>query len=395
MDPIASPRRPFFFDVTLRDGNQALRRPWNLTEKERIFRQLLTLGVQGIEVSFPAASRTDFEAARHLASLAPDDVVISGLARAVESDIRQVWEALKHAPHPRMHIVLATSPFAMEHVLRLSPGEVMKRATHAVGFARTLMGGRGSIQFSAEHFGDCTDNLDFVIEVFHAVVERGAHVVNLPNTVERYRPRLFVDMVERVVQALPPDVTVAVHAHNDLGMATATTVESYFAGATQLETALNGLGERAGNTNTYEVACALANCGEDVPLNMAAIYDTAQVVAEASNVPIYEKAPLVGEDVVSHRSGIHQDGAAKTQGMKKGAYRAIDGAMIGRPEGDRLGFTSQSGKSAVLALAKRMGLPLTEEQAARLQPVLKNLADEYRRELSDRDFRTVYEREIA
>ena len=244
-------RRPFFYDVTLRDGNQALRNPWNLNEKELVFRQLLKLGVQGIEVGFSGASDMDFAACEHLAKLAPDNVVISGLARAVERDIVMVWEAVKHAAQPRIHTFLATSPFNMENVLRMSPSQVKAKAVNAVTICKKAMGGRGTIQFSAEHFGDCQDNMDFVIELLQAVVAEGAHVINLPNTVERYRPMLFVNMVERVVKALPKQVVVAVHTHNDLGMATATTVESYFAGAIQLETALNGLGERAGNTNMY------------------------------------------------------------------------------------------------------------------------------------------------
>ena len=173
-------------------------------------------------------------------------------------------------------------------------------------------------------------------------------------------------------------MTIAVHTHNDLGMATATTVESYFAGATQLETALNGLGERAGNTNMYEVACALANCDVDVPLNMGEIYETALRVSEWARVPIYEKAPLVGSDVVAHRSGIHQDGASKTKGMKKGAYRAIDSSLIGRKEGDRLGFTSQSGKTAVFEIVRGLGLPISIEEAASIQPILKKLSEEER-----------------
>jgi 2-isopropylmalate synthase len=272
---------------------------------------------------------------------------------------------------------------------------VMERAVKAIALCKSLMGGRGSIQFSAEHFGDCMDNLDFVIDVFHAVVEAGAHVVNLPNTVERYRPKYFVDMVEKVVSAMKPETIIAVHTHNDLGMATATTVESYFAGATQMETALNGLGERAGNTNMYEVACALANCGENVPLNMEEIYETAIKVSEWARVPIHEKAPLVGADVVAHRSGIHQDGVAKTKGMKKGAYRAIDSNMIGRKEGDKIGFTSQSGKTAVFELVHALGLPITIEEAATLQPILKRLSEEDGRgELSDAEILKVYDQEF-
>jgi len=388
-------RRPFFYDVTLRDGNQALRHPWNLYEKERVFKQLLKLGVQGIEVGYSGASEMDFAACEHLAKMAPKDVIISGLARAVERDIVMVWEAVQHAARPRIHTFIATSPFNMENVLRMSPAQVKEKAVKAVALCKSVMGGKGTVQFSAEHFGDCRENLDFVIDLFHGVVEAGADVINLPNTVERYRPRIFVDMVEKVARALPPRVTIAVHTHNDLGMATATTVESYFGGATQLETALNGLGERAGNTNMYEVACALANCGEDVPLNMEEIFETAILVSDWARVPIYEKAPLVGSDVVAHRSGIHQDGAAKTKGMKKGAYRAIDSGMIGRKEGDRLGFTSQSGKTAVFEIIRGLGLPITLPEAAALQPYLKKLSEEGGRgELRDEDILKAYDQEI-
>ena len=298
-------------------------------------------------------------------------------------------------PQPRIHTFLATSPFTMENVLRMTPEQVKERAVKAIATCRKVMGGQGTIQFSAEHFGDSSENLDFVIDLFHAVIAEGATVINLPNTVERYRPKLFVEMVEKVAAALPPHVTIAVHTHNDLGMATATTVESYFAGASQLECALNGLGERAGNTNMYEVALALANCDVDVPLNLGEIYETALRVSEWARVPIYEKAPLVGADVVAHRSGIHQDGASKTMGMKKGAYRAIDSSLIGRKEGDRLGFTSQSGKTAVFEIVRGLGLPISIEEAAVIQPILKKLSEQDKRgELNDDEILKVYDQEI-
>ena len=388
-------RRPFFYDVTLRDGNQALRQPWNVAEKELVFNQLLKLGVQGIEVGYAGASEMDFAAVQHLSRLAPEHVVVSSLARAVPRDIERAAEALRDAPNPRIHTFITTSAHNMEHVLRMQPAQVKQKAVESISRIRELLRGRGSIQFSAEHFGDCRDNFDFVLEVFHAVIEAGATVINLPNTVERYRPKLFVDMVQRVVEALPGHITVAVHTHNDLGMATATTVESYFVGATQLECALNGLGERAGNTNIYEVACALNNCGEDVPLAMGEIYETALLVSEWAHVPIYEKAPLVGGDVVAHRSGIHQDGAAKTKDLEKGAYRAIRGSLIGRKESDKLVFTSQSGKSAVFEIIQGLGLPITMDEAASLQPILKKMSEENGKgELADSEILRTYESEI-
>lgn len=386
-------RKPFFYDVTLRDGNQALRKPWNLDQKEKVFHQLIKLGVQGIEVGFSGASDMDFAATAHLARIAPEHIVISGLARAVEYDITKVWEAIHVSAQPRIHTFITTSPYNMEHVLRMSPDKVLEKARHAVALCKSVMGGRGSIQFSAEHFGDCRDNLDFVIDVFKAVIDAGATVINLPNTVERYRPLYFVEMVQKVAEAVPSHVTIAVHNHNDLGMATATTVESFFGGATQLETTINGLGERAGNTNMFEVACALYNCGIDVPINFGEIYETALHMEQWSDVPIYEKAPLIGSDVIAHRSGIHQDGASKTKGMTKGAYRAFDAAFIGRKEGDRLGFTSQSGKTAIFEILHDAGLPITIEEAAYLQPILKKIS-EVQGELVAKDIIAIYDKEI-
>ncbi|WP_246052732.1 2-isopropylmalate synthase LeuA2 [Leptospira semungkisensis] len=370
------PKSPFFMDVTLRDGNQALRKPWNLEEKEIIFKQLLKLGVQGIEVGFASASHQDFEACSHLASLAPENVAISSLSRAVEKEIDLSWEAIRKAPRPRIHIVYPISDFTIRNVLGLTEKQVKENIIRSVSYARKLAGNFGEVQFSGEHFGDSLENMEFTIEAFQAALDAGADVVNLPNTVERYRPYLFVAMVRKVAESLPQGTNISVHTHNDLGMATATTVESFFAGAVQLETALNGLGERAGNTNTYEVAIALHNCGVKVDLNLQAIYETSRIVSRMSQVPIHEKAPLIGEDVVAHRSGIHQDGVSKTKEMKKGAYRAFDANLIGRPEGDRIAFTSQSGKSAVYEILNQSGISISKEEASKLQPILKALSEQ-------------------
>ncbi|TGK15637.1 2-isopropylmalate synthase [Leptospira fluminis] len=373
---LAIPRStPFFMDVTLRDGNQALRKPWNLREKEIIFQQLLKLNVQGIEVGFASAGSQDFEACSHLSRLAPDRVVISSLSRAVEEEIELSWKAIHKAARPRIHIVYPVSDFTIRNVLRISEKQVKENIMRSVSYARKFAGNRGEVQFSGEHFGDALENIEFTIEAFRAALDAGADVINLPNTVERYRPFLFVAMIRKVAESLPQGSRISVHTHNDLGMATATTVESFFAGATQLETALNGLGERAGNTNTYEVAVALHNCGVNLDLNLQAIYETSRIVAHMSGVPIPEKAPLIGEDVVAHRSGIHQDGVSKTQNLKKGAYRAFDADLIGRPEGDRIAFTSQSGKSAIFEILNTAGIRVSKEEALRLQPALKSRSE--------------------
>ena len=368
-------REPFFLDTTLRDGNQSLKRPWNTAEKEFLFHKIEALGVQGIEVGFSGASDMDFEACSRLASVASDKTVISGLARAVEKDIIKVYDAVKVAAKPRIHIVISMSPFNMKYVLNKTPEEVRRLAIEAVQYAKSLLKDRGDIQFSVEHFGDSIENIDWIIDSLQEVVKAGATVINLPNTVERYRIKTFVDMIEKVYLALPKDINISVHCHNDLGMATAATVESYFAGATQLECCLNGIGERAGNTNLYEVAVALYNSGVEVPLNLSEIYELAQTVSEMAKIPINPLAPLVGSEAFAHRSGMHQDGAIKTKGMQKGAYRPIQPSLIGRKDDETIGFTSQSGKTAIFEIISSAGYPITMSEAIRIQPVVKKAAE--------------------
>lgn len=386
-------RKPFFYDITLRDGNQALKKPWNTEQKEVIFKELVKLGVQAVEVGFSGSSDMDFEACRHLASISPDNVIISALARAVDKDITKVAEAIKQAEKPRIHTFIAMSPFNMRYVLKKDPMDVRKIAVDAVKYAKSLMGSKGEVQFSVEHFGDCSDNLSFVIDSLQEVVQAGATIINLPNTVERNRPFELIKLVETVKNALPQDIIISVHNHNDLGMATATTVESYFAGAEQLECSLNGLGERAGNTNMYEVAIALHNSGVEIPLNLSQIYETAILTAEMADVPIHEKAPLIGEDSLAHRSGIHQDGALKTQNMKKGAYRPIHPTLIGRDDAEKYGFTSQSGKTALYEIIKSKGYPITIEETLRLVPIAKEQAEKFG-ELPVESIEDIYLKEI-
>ena len=387
-------RLPFFYDTTLRDGNQALKKPWNTQEKTEIFNHLLELGVQAIEVGFAAASDMDYEACTTLSKIAGDKVVISALARAVESDILKAIESIQAANKKRIHTFIAMSEFNMKYVLNKTPNEVQKIAVEAVEFTKKQLGKSGEIQFSVEHFGDCRENLNFVIDTLKKVVRAGATTINLANTVERYRPQTFVKMVSKVYEALPKDIAIAVHCHNDLGMATAATIESYFAGATQLEGCINGLGERAGNTNLLEVAVALHNSDVEVPLNLGKIYETALTVAEMSKIPIFEKAPLIGPDALAHRSGIHQDGAVKTKDMEKGAYRPIHPSLIGRKDdAEKLEFTSQSGKTAVFEIISHAGYPITLQEAVRITPTIKEAAEKAG-ELPTRNIIDIYFREV-
>jgi len=363
--------KPFFYDITLRDGNQALRNPWNLKEKEIIFKKLIELGVQGIEVGFPNASETDFEAVEYLSEIAPKNVVISALARCVETDIIKAADAVKKAQKPRIHTFMAMNPLGIEYVIKKTLSEIKNICVNSVKLAKSLLPEHGEVEFSVEHFGDCVENINEVTDALKEIVEAGATTINLPNTVERFRPQIFVDMVKKVKNELPDDIIISVHCHNDLGMATATTVESYFAGATQLECSLNGLGERSGNTNIYEVAIALYNSGIEIPLNLNTIYETALLTSEMSNVPIWEKAPLIGYDSLAHRSGIHQDGVAKTKHLKKGAYRAFNPELIGRGNDELFEFTSQSGKTALYEILNSTPYKISMQEAIYLSHFAK------------------------
>lgn len=386
-------QQPFFYDVTLRDGNQALKKPWNQSEKEVIFNQLVALGVQGIEIGFPASSDMDFDSCQKLAAMAPENVVVSVLARATENDITKAAEAVRYAHCPRIHTFIAMNPLGLEHVLKKDISAVTDIAVNAVKKAKALLP-HGQVEFSVEHFGDCRENLPDVINAIEKVVEAGADVINLPNTVERFRPLEFIQMVEKVHERIGSKAWISVHCHNDLGMATATTVESFFHGATQLETTLNGLGERAGNTDMYQVAVALYNSGVKVPLNMHLFAKTAEMVSEMSGVPVWEKTPIIGSDVLAHRSGIHQDGANKTKGLKKGQYIAFDPSLIGREDGEHLGFTSQSGKSALAAIYEQMGYPMTASEAENLVPFAKKMA-ETKGELQSDDWDKLYRTRVC
>ncbi len=390
-------KQPFFYDITLRDGNQSLKKPWSLPEKEIIFKRLLELNVQAVEVGFANSSEMDFEACKYLASIAPENLVVSSLARCVESDITSAVKALSCASIPRIHTFLTLSPFHMKYVLNKEPNEVRKTAIEAVKFAYEQVkktNKNGEVQFSVEHFGDCGENIDFVIDTLQEIVKAGATTINLPNTVERKRPRVFLDMIEKVYTALPKNISISLHNHNDLGMATATTVEGYFSGAVQLECALNGLGERAGNTNFYEVAVALHNSGVEVPVDLSKIYETALIISQMSKVDIYEKAPLTGPDALAHRSGIHQDGALKTKDMEFGAYRPIHPSLIGRKDDEKIGFTSQSGKTAIFEIISKAGYPITIQEAIRLAPVVKEAAEKIG-ELPTRNIIDIYFNEIC
>ncbi|MGV3667906.1 MAG: 2-isopropylmalate synthase LeuA2 [Leptospira bouyouniensis] len=371
-------------DVTLRDGNQALKRPWTLDEKIEVFDLLVELNVDGIEVGFPSSNEAEFHTCQVLAKRAPKGKPIAALSRANEKEIAITWDSIQKADTPRMHIVYPVSDFSIKHVLKISEQEVLQKIYTSIKFARSIVGPDVQIQFSGEHFGDALENFEFTKLAFLKAIEAGANIINLPNTVERYRPMVFVNMVKEIKQTVGDQAIISIHTHNDLGMATATSVESVFVGAEQIEVALNGLGERAGNTNLYETVIALHQNGERLNTNFHKIYPTAKRISELTGIPIGEKTPIIGDDIFSHRSGIHQDGVAKTLHQSKGAYRTFSPEFVGRSDKETISFTNQSGHKAIEFLLNQKGIQVSKEEIHNLFSKAKMISSrENNREITE------------
>lgn len=366
---------PVFYDTTLRDGNQSLKKPWGFEEKQLIFKKLVELNIPAIEIGFPASSETEYNACMALAKQAPEHLTVSVLARSVEEDIKKAASVLKGVAHPRIQLVLAMNPTGLKYVLHKNIEEATKMAVDAIKYAKSLLPSNGVVGFGIEHFGDCGENLPSVLQAINEMIKAGADVIILPNTVERTYPSKFVAMVKKAKKVVGNRAQLSVHCHNDLGMATATTVESFFAGADQLETTVNGIGERCGNTNMFEVAMALYNSGIETKLDMKRFYEVACFVSQMADIPIGEKAPLMGKDCFVHRSGMHQDGANKTKVLSRGQYLPYKPELIGRMDGEQLLFTSQSGRSALQSLSCGLGYSLSSEEVLRLMPKAKHLAE--------------------
>lgn len=363
-------RKLHVFDTTLRDGEQSLPGTLRPEVKLEIARQLVRLGVDVIEAGFPASSPGDMQAVQAIAADVRG-VVVCGLTRAVRTDIDKAWEALKRAESPRIHTGIATSPIHMQYKLRKSPDQVLEMAVDAVSYAKRYV---SDVEFYAE---DATrSDLEFLKRVVSAVIKAGATVINIPDTVGYATPWQFEEMILRLRQEVPEldRVTISVHCHNDLGMATANTLAGIRAGATQVEGTINGIGERAGNAALEEVIMAVyAHRGAyDVRLdvNTREIGPTSRLVAERTGVPVPNYKPVVGANAYSHASGIHQDGVLK----KPDTYEIMRPETIGMGR-SKIVLTSRSGRHALRARLRQLGYDVQADRLDTLYERFLELAD--------------------
>ncbi|MFO7300095.1 MAG: 2-isopropylmalate synthase, partial [Actinomycetes bacterium] len=310
------------FDTTLRDGEQSPGIALNPQQKVDIAKQLARLGVDIIEAGFPVSSPGDFEAVQRI-SREVEGPVIAALARSNPVDIDTAWEAIKDAERPRIHTFLATSPIHMEHKLQMTEEEVLMAVKTSVARAREYT---DDVEYSPE---DATrSDVDFVIAVCQAAVEAGATTINIPDTVGFATPWDYGKLIERIVAEVKgdrDDVIISTHCHNDLGLAVANSLAGVKAGARQVEGAINGIGERAGNASVEEVVMAIrtrsdAFGGVEVGVNTSELYATSRIVSEYTGYPVQYNKAVVGRNAFAHESGIHQHGVLR----KRETYEIMD-----------------------------------------------------------------------
>jgi 2-isopropylmalate synthase len=346
------------FDTTLRDGEQSPGAAMTKEEKVRIARQLEKLGVNVIEAGFAAASPGDFEAVKAVAEVIKNSTVCS-LARANENDIRRAGEAIKPAVKGRIHTFIATSPIHMENKLRMTPEQVLERAVQAVKWALEYT---DDVEFSAEDA--VRSEIDFLVQVFEAVIDAGAKTINVPDTVGYSIPALWGERMQTLIKRVrnSDKVVWSTHCHNDLGMAVANSLAAVMGGARQVECTINGLGERAGNASLEEIVMAVKT-RRDV-FNLETTIDTTQIVPSSKLVssitgyPVQPNKAVVGANAFAHESGIHQDGVLKF----RETYEIMRAEDVGW-NANKLTLGKLSGRNAFRARLDELGIALASEEA--------------------------------
>lgn len=372
------------FDTTLRDGEQSPGVNLNQQEKLEIAKQLERLGVDRIEAGFPASSKGDFEAVKAIAETIKDTSVIA-LARTVKSDIDIAWEALKGAEKPAIHVFLATSPIHMEYKLRKSPEEVIQTSVDMVRYAKEKF---SEVQWSAEDAS--RSDWEFLAEIIEKVIDAGATVINLPDTVGYTTPAEYGAMFKYIKENVPniDKAALSCHCHNDLGMAVANSIAAVENGATQVEGTINGIGERAGNASLEEVAVALKIRSDYYPyetgLVLKEIKRTSDLVAKLTGMHVQANKAIVGRNAFSHESGIHQDGVLK----HTETYEIITPEMVGVQEANTLFLGKHSGRHAFKEKVQEFGFELTEEELQEAFTRFKALTD-HKKEVTDDDIYTI------
>jgi 2-isopropylmalate synthase len=375
--------RVIIFDTTLRDGEQAPGFSMNTMEKLEMARQLARLNVDVIEAGFPISSDEDFEATREVArqvGTLEGAPIICGLSRVGLGDIDRCWEAVRYARRPRIHTFVATSDIHLKYKLRKSRAEVLKAAVEAVRHARAYC---EDVEFSPEDAS--RSDFDYMCDVLSAVIDAGARTINIPDTVGYAIPREWAERIARIREQVHgvEKAVVSVHCHNDLGQAVANSLAALASGARQIECAMNGIGERAGNASLEEIVMALRTrkdfFGVETGVKTEELFKTSRLLSHITGVHVQPNKAIVGENAFAHEAGIHQDGVLK----EKLTYEIMKPEDIGRSS-NKLVLGKHSGRAALSARLKELGFDLAGGDLDRAFKAFKDLADR-KKEVYDED----------
>lgn len=371
------------FDTTLRDGEQSPGVNLNKQEKLEIAKQLERWGVDRMEAGFPASSKGDFEAVKEIAKTIKNTSV-TGLARTVKSDIDTAWEALKYAEEPRLHLFLATSPIHMTYKLKQTPEQVMDNAVSMVSYAREKF---PQVEWSAEDAS--RSDLTFLTQIIEKVIDAGATVINLPDTVGYTTPAEYGEMFRYIRENVSniDQVELSCHCHNDLGLAVANSIAAVENGVTQVEGTINGIGERAGNASLEEVAVALRVRSDyyeySTGLKLDETKRTSDLIAKLTGMYVQANKAIVGRNAFQHEAGIHQDGVLKN----KETYEIMTPEMVG-VKVNTLFLGKHSGRHAFKDRVTELGIELSEEKLKEAFEMFKQLTDR-KKEVTDDDLYTI------
>jgi len=381
--------RVLIFDTTLRDGEQCPGATMTHEEKLEVAELLDEMGVDIIEAGFPIASDGDFAAVHEIAKRTKN-AVVCGLSRAGAKDIDRAAEAIKPARRGRIHTFLSTSPVHMKWKLQMTPEQVFELVVAQVTRARNHT---DDVEWSAED-GTRTDH-DFLCRCVEAAIKAGATTINIPDTVGYTVPDEYHDMFKMVMERVPNSnqARFSVHCHNDLGMAVANSLAGVRAGARQIEVAVNGIGERAGNTALEEVVMAMNVRNDVMPyhtgIDATMLMRASKLVSAVTSFPVQYNKAIVGRNAFAHESGIHQDGMLKNNQT----YEIMMPESVGVKQ-TSLVMGKHSGRHAFVHKLEELGYKLASNQLEDAFVRFKTLADR-KKHVYDEDIEALVDEEIA
>ena len=366
------------FDTTLRDGEQVPGCKLETKQKLVIAEKLDLLGVDIIEAGFPISSPGDFKSVVEISKIVKN-ASVCGLTRAVKKDIEVAAESLKNAKKPRIHTGIGTSDSHIKHKFNSNRNDIIERAVKAVKYAKNFV---DDIEFYAEDAGR-TDN-DFLALVCEKVISAGATVLNIPDTTGYCLPSEYGKKINFLLNNVPniDKAIISCHCHNDLGLATANSIEGVVNGARQIECTINGIGERAGNTSLEEVVMVLKQHNElnlETNINSKLLLEMSQLVSDLMGMIVQPNKAIVGSNAFAHSSGIHQDGVIKN----RETYEIIDPIDVGVNQSAII-LTARSGRAALAFRAKKIGYDLTKIQLDKVYNEFLKFAD-IKKEVTDND----------